>query len=184
MIALAKARPGELNYGAGAIGASTFMASEMFKHMAGVNLVFVPYKSSGAAVTAIVSGELQVMFASTGGVTPHVRSGRVRALAISSLQPSPLMPGVPTIAAAGNLPGYESAATACVFAPAATPEAIVTRVSEEVRKVLAKPEVRERLLKQNVEPVGMTPAETTAYIKADTAATARLVHDAGIKLAR
>jgi hypothetical protein len=79
LIALAKARPGELNYGAGAIGASTYMASEMFKHMAGVKLVFVPYKSSGAAVTAIVSGELQVMFASTGGASPHVKSGRLRA---------------------------------------------------------------------------------------------------------
>jgi tripartite-type tricarboxylate transporter receptor subunit TctC len=184
LIALAKSRPGELNYGAGAIGASTFMSSEMFKHMAGVNLTFVSYKSSGAAVTAIVSGELQVMFGSTGGISPHVRSGRVRALAISSLQPSPLMPGVPTIAAAGNLPGYESAATACVFAPAATADALVNRMADEVRKVLAKADVRERLLRQSVEPVGMTPLETAAYIKADTAATARLVREAGIKLAR
>jgi tripartite-type tricarboxylate transporter receptor subunit TctC len=184
LIALAKARPGELNYGAGAIGASTYMASEMFKHMAGVKLVFVPYKSSGAAVTAIVSGELQVMFASTGGATPHVKSGRLRALGISTLQPSPLVPGVPTIAAAGNIPGYESAATACVFAPAATPEAIVSRVSEEVRKVIARPDVRDRLLRQSVEPVGMTPAETATYIKTDTAATAKLVREAGIRLDR
>ena len=184
LIALAKARPGELNFGAGAIGASTYMASEMFKHMAGVKLVFVPYKSSGAAVTALVSGELQVMFASTGGATPHVKSGRLRALGISTLQPSPLVPGVPTIAAAGNIPGYESAATACVFAQAATPEAIVDRVSVEVRKVIARPDVRDRLLKQSVEPVGMTPAETAAYIKADTAATAKLVREAGISLDR
>ena len=150
LIALAKARPGELNYGAGAIGASTYMASEMFKHMAGVKLVFVPYKSSGAAVMAIVSGELQVMFASTGGATPHVKSGRLRALGISTLQPSPLLPGVPTIAAAADIPGYESAATACVFAPAAIPAAILDRVSEEVRKVIARPDVRDRLLKQSV----------------------------------
>lgn len=184
LIALAKARPGELNYGAGAIGASTYMASEMFKHMAGVKLVFVPYKSSGGAVTAIVSGELQVMFASTGGASPHVKSGRLRALGISTLQPSPLMPGVPTIAAAANLPGYESAATACIFAPAATPEAIVNRVSEEVRKVFTRPEIKDRILRQSVEPVGMTPAETLAYIKADTETTAKLVREAGIRLDR
>jgi len=184
LIALAKARPGELNYGAGAVGAATYMASEMFKYMAGVNIVHVPFKSSGAAVVAIVSGQLQVMFATTGGATPHIKSGRLRALAISSLQPSPLAPGLPTIAAAGNLPGYESAATACVFAPAGTPEAIVNRVSEEVRKVLARPEARERLLRQSVEPVGMSPAETVAYIKSDTAATARVIREAGIRVER
>jgi tripartite-type tricarboxylate transporter receptor subunit TctC len=181
LIALAKARPGELNYGAGAIGASTYMASEMFKHMAGVKLVFVPYKSSGAAVTAIMSGELQVMFASTGGAAPHVKTGRLRALGISTLQPSPLVPGVPTIAAAANIPSYESAATACVFAPAAIPGVILERVSEEVRKVIARPDIRDRLFKQSVEAVGMTPAETVAYIKADTAATATLVREAGIR---
>ena len=184
LIALAKARPGELNYGAGAIGASTYMASEMFKHMAGVKFIFVPYKSSGAAVTAIVSGELQVMFGSTGGTMPHVKSGRLRALGISTLEPSPLAPGVPTISAAGGLPGYESAATACIFGPAALPEAMVSRVSEEVRKVMARADVRDRLLKQSVEPVGMTPAETVAYIKADTAATAKLVREAGIRQER
>ncbi len=182
LITLAKARPGELNYGAGAIGASTYMASEMFKHMAGVKFIFVPYKSSGAAVTAIVSGELHVMFGSSAGTMPHVRSGRLRALGISTLEPSPLAPGVPTISAAGGLPGYESAATACVFAPVATPDTIVTRVSEEVRKVMARADIRDRLLKQSVEPVGMTPAETAAYIKVDTLATGKLVREAGIKL--
>ena len=184
LIALAKARPGELNYGAGAVGASTHMASEMFKYMAGVNIVHIPFKSSGAAVTALVSGQLQVMLATTGGATPHVRSGRLRALAISSLQPSPLAPGLPTIAAAGNLPGYESAATACVFASTGTPEAIVSRIAEEARKVMARPEVKERFLKQGVEPVGMSPAETAVYIKTDTATTAQLIRDAGIRLER
>ncbi len=184
LIALAKARPGELNYGAGAIGASTYMASEMFKHMAGVKFIFVPYKSSGAAVTAIVSGELQVMFGSTGGTMPHVKSGRLRALGISTLEPSPLAPGVPTISAAGGLPGYESAATATIFGPAALPEAMINRVSEEVRKVMARADIRDRLFRQNVEPVGMTSAETAAYIRADTAATAKLVREAGIKQER
>ena len=184
LIALAKARPGELNYGAGAIGAATHMASEMFKLMAGVNIVYIPYKSSAQALIAIVSGQLQVMFATSGGVMPHIKSGRVRALAISTLQPSALAPGLPTIAAAGNLPAYESAATAGVFAPAGTTEAIVNRVSGEVRKVLTKPEVRERFLTQGVEAVGLSPGETVAYIRADTATTGRLIRDAGIRLER
>jgi len=184
LIALAKARPGELNYGAGAVGAATYMASEMFKYMAGVNIVHIPFKSSGAAVTALVSGQLEVMFATTGGATPHVKSGRLRALAISSLQPSPLAPGLPTIAAAGDLPGYESAATACVFAIAGTPDAIVSRLGEEIRKVIARPEARERFLRTGVEPVGMTPDETAAYIKSDTAATAQMIREAGIRLGR
>ena len=181
LIALAKASPGELNYGAGAIGAATHMASEMFKLMAGVNIVHVPYKSSAQALVAIISGQLEVMFATSGGATPHVQSGKLRALAISTLEPSALAPGLPTIAAAANLPGYESAATAGVFAPAGTPEAIVNRVSEEVRKVLAKPEVRERFLTQGVEPVGMSPSETGAYIKTDTANVARIVRESGIR---
>src|SRR5262249_35966193 len=122
-----------------------------------------------------------VMFATSGGVTPYVRSGRLRALAISTPQPSPLAPGLPTIAAAGNLPGYESAATAGVFAPAGTSEAVVNRVSEEVRKVLAKPEAKERFLRQGVEAMGLSPGETAAYIKADTASVARIIREGGIR---
>ena len=157
------------------------MASEMFKLMAGVDIVHVPYKSSAQALISIISGQLQVMFATSGGATPHVQSGRLRALGISTLQPSALAPGLPTIAAAGNLPGYESAATAGVFAPAGTPEVIVNRVNEELRKVLARPELRERFLKQGVEAVGMSPGETAAYIKADTASVARIIRDGGIR---
>ena len=119
LIALAKTRPGELNYGAGAIGASTHLASELFKLMAGVNIVHVPYKSTGGAVTPLLSGELQVMFATSASVTTHIKSGRLRALAVSTAQPTALAPGLPTIAAAGDLPGYESASTAaCSRRPA------------------------------------------------------------------
>ena len=108
-------------------------------------------------------------------------SVRLRALAISTLQPSALAPGLPTIAAAGNLPGYESAATAGVFAPAGTPEAIVNRVGEEVRKVLARPEVRERFLRGGVEAVGLLPGETVAYIKTDAANAARIIREGGLR---
>src|SRR4051812_13073061 len=134
LIALAKARPGELNYGAGAIGASTHLASELFNLMAGVKIVHVPYKSSGAVVTPLLSGQLQVMFGTTAAVTTHIKSGRLRALGVSTLQASALAPGLPTIAEAGNLPGYESASTAGVFAPAGTSEAIIKRLHEEISR--------------------------------------------------
>ena len=184
LIALAKARPGELNYGAGAIGASTHLASELFKLMAGVNIVHVPYKSSGPAAVALLSGQLQVMFGTTGAVMTHIKSGRLRALAISTAQPSILAPALPTIAAAGNLPGYESAATAGMFAPAGTPQAIIGRLHEEVSRVLLRPEVKERFFNQSVEIVGGTPQETAAFVKSEIAITARIIKDAGIRVDR
>ena len=181
LIALAKARPGELNYGAGATGASTHLASELFNLMAGVKIVHVPYKSSGPAATAIVSGELQVMFGTTGTVAIHVKSGRLRALGISTAQPSVLAPGLPTIAAAGNLPGYESASTAGVFAPTGTSQAIIKRLHEEISRVLLRPEVKERFFNQSVEIVGGSPEEVAAFIRSDVATTARIIKEAGIR---
>mgnify|MGYP001573080357 CR=1 FL=1 len=184
LIALAKARPGELNYGAGAIGASTHMASELFKLMAGVNIVHVPYKSSGQALTALLGGQLQLMFATTGGVTPHIDSGRLRALAVSTSQPSALAPGLPTIAAAGNLPGYESASTAGVFAPAGTPQTIVNQLNEEIKRVLNRPDVRERFFNQGVEVMGTSPEQTAAFVKSDMATIGKLIKDTGIRADR
>jgi ketopantoate reductase len=157
------------------------MASELFKLMAGVNIVHIPYKSSGAAAAAIVSGQLQVMFATTGAATPHVKSGRLRALAISTLQPSELAPGLPTVAAAANLPGYESAAVAAVFAPARTQQAIVKRMNEEINRVHGRPEVKERFFNQGVEIVGGSPEHAAAFIRSDTATTARIIKEAGIR---
>ncbi len=184
LIALAKARPGELNYGAGAIGASTHLASEMFKVMAGVDIVHVPYKSTGGAVTPLLSGQLQVMFGTTGTVTTHIKSGRLRALAVSTAQPSALAPGLPTIAAAGNLPGYESAATAGVFAPAGTSQTIIKRLHEEISRALVRPEVKERFFNQGVEVLGTSPEQTADFLKSDMATTARVIKDAGIRTER
>jgi tripartite-type tricarboxylate transporter receptor subunit TctC len=153
----------------------------LFKLMAGVNIVHIPYKSSGAAATAILSGQLQVMFATTGAATPHIKSGRLRGLAISTLQPSELAPGLPTIAAAANLPGYESAATVGVFVPAGASQAIVKRVNEEINRVHGRPEVKERFFNQGVEIVGGSPEHAAAFIKSDTATTARIIKEAGIR---
>jgi tripartite-type tricarboxylate transporter receptor subunit TctC len=184
LIALAKARPGELNYGAGAIGASTHLSSELFKVMAGVNIVHVPYKSTGGAVVPLLSGQLQLMFGTTATVITHIRSGKLRALAISTAQPSALAPDLPTVAVAGNLPGFESAATAGVFAPVAISPALVKRLHEEIIRVLGRPEVKERFLNQSVDIVGGTPQETAAFLKADMATTARIVKEAGIRVER
>jgi tripartite-type tricarboxylate transporter receptor subunit TctC len=184
LIALAKAKPGELNYGAGAIGASTHLASELFKLMAGVNIVHVPYKSTGAAVSPLLSGELQVMFGTSAAVTTHIKSGRLRALAVSTAQPTALAPGLPTIAAAGNLPGYESASTAGVFAPAAASQTILKRLHEEISRVLVRPEVKERFYNQSVDIVGGSPEETAAFVKSDIAATARIIKHTGMRVDR
>ena len=184
LIALAKARPGELNYGAGAIGASTHLASELFNLMAGVKIVHVPYKSSGGAVTPLLSGQLQVMFGTTAAVTTHIKSGRLRALAVSTLQPSPMAPGLPTIAEAGNLPGYESSSTAGVFAPAGTSEAIIKRLNEEISRVLLRPDAKERFYNQGVEIVGGSPEEVAAFVKSDMATTAKIVNALGIRVER
>jgi tripartite-type tricarboxylate transporter receptor subunit TctC len=184
LIVLAKARPGELNYGAGAMGAATHLASELFNLMAGVKIVHIPYKSSGGAVTPLLSGQLQVMFGTTGAVAAHIKSGRLRALAVSTAQPSQLAPGLPTIAAAADLPGYESAATAGVFAPAGTSQAIIKRLNEEINRVLGRPEVKERFFNQSVEIVGGSPDEVADFIKSDTATTARIIKEAGIRAER
>ena len=184
LIALAKARPGELNYGAGAIGASTHLSSELFKVMAGVNIVHVPYKSTGGAVIPLISGQLQLMFGTTGTVMTHIKSGKVRALAISTAQPSPLAPDLPTVAVAGNLPGFESAATAGVFGPAGLPPTLVKRLHEEIGRVLLRPEVKERFFNQSVDIVGASPQETAAFVKSDMATTARIIKEARIPVDR
>ncbi|HZM47492.1 MAG TPA: tripartite tricarboxylate transporter substrate binding protein [Burkholderiales bacterium] len=184
LIALAKAKPGELNYGAGAIGASTHLSSELFKVMAGVNIVHVPYKSTGGAVIPLISGQLQLMFGTTGTVMTHIKSGKLRALAISTAQPSALAPDLPTVAVAGNLPGFESAATAGIFGPAGLSPALVKRLNEDISRVLLRPEVKERFFNQAVDIVGGTPQETAAFVKSDMATTARIVKEAGIKVDR
>ena len=181
LIALAKAKPGELNYGAGAIGASTHLSSELFNLMAGVKITHVPYKSSGLAVNALLGNQIQVMFGSSSGVTPHIKAGRLRALAVSTAAPSPVLPGLPTVAAAGGLPGYESVSTAAMFAPAKTSRAIIDQVNREVLRALARPEVKERFSNLGVEVVGSSPQETAAFVKADMATTARIIKAADIR---
>jgi tripartite-type tricarboxylate transporter receptor subunit TctC len=180
LIALAKARPGELNYGSSSTGSSPHLAAELFNMMAGVKIVRVPFKGSGPAVISLLGGQVQLMFATAGSVAPHVKSGRLRALAVASLQPSALAPGLPTIAASG-VPGYEAVAFEGMFAPAKTPVAIIDRLNQEIVRVLNKAEVKERFFNAGVETVGSTPEEFAAAIKSNVAKWGKLIKEAGIR---
>ena len=180
LIALAKARPGELNYGSSSTGSSPHLAAELFNMMAGVKIVRVPFKGSGPAVISLLGGQVQLMFATAGSVAPHVKSGRLRALAVASLQPSALAPGLPTIAASG-VPGYEAVAFEGMFAPAKTPVAIIDRLNQEIVRVLNRAEVKERFFNAGVETVGSTPEEFAAAIKSNVAKWGKLIKEAGIR---
>ncbi len=180
LIALAKARPGELNYGSSSTGSTPHLAAELFNNMAGVKIVRVPFKGSGPAVISLLGGQVQLMFATAGSVAPHVKSGRLRALAVASPQPSALAPGLPTIAASG-VPGYEAVAFEGMFAPAKTPVAIIDRLNQEIVRVLNRAEVKERFFNAGVETVGSTPEEFAAAIKSNVAKWGKLIKDAGIR---
>ncbi len=180
LIALAKAKPAQINYAAGTIGATPHLAAELFKFMAGINLVRISYKGTGPAVTALIGGESQVSFPNAGSVMPHVKSGRLKGLAVCSLQPSELAPGLPTVAATG-LPGYESVSPQALFAPAKMPPALVSRLHAEVVKVLRTPEIRERFFNTGMEIVGGTSQELGAALKSEMARMGKVIKEAGIR---
>jgi tripartite-type tricarboxylate transporter receptor subunit TctC len=179
LIALAKAKPGELNYSSGASGGSNHLGAVLFNHLAGVNIVRVPYKGSGPAMTAVMSGEVHLMFPGVGAAAPHVKSGRLRALAVGSAEPSAFLPGVPTLAASG-LPGYVSEAMHALFAPAGTPGSIVARLNREVVRYLATPEAKEALMKGGVEAASSSPEELLATMKSEMATIGKILAAAGI----
>jgi len=181
LIALARARPGELNYGSAPPGSSQHLASELFKAMARVNIVNVPYKSSGAAQIGLLGGEVHMMFPPVGSVVGHIKSGRVRLLAVASAQPSTFLPGVPTVAAAG-LPGYEFSTVVALFAPAATPETLITRLNQEVAQVLKRAEIRQRFMHEGLEAAGGPPEQLAQTIRTETTRFAQLIKDAGLRL--
>ncbi len=180
LIALARAKPGELNFSSGAGGSNSHLTMELFKSLADINIQRIPYKGEGPAVIGLLGGQVQMMFASASAVAAHAKSGKLRILGISSAQPSTVVPGVPTVAASG-LPGFESVTVIGIFAPAKTPAAIVQRLNQEMVQILHKPEVKERFLNAGAEAVGSTPAEFTAMMKADMAKMGRVIKAAGIR---
>jgi tripartite-type tricarboxylate transporter receptor subunit TctC len=181
LIALAKARPGQLMYGSAGTGATSHLSAELFKSMAKVDVLRVPYKANAPALNDLLSGQVQLMFSTASSVTPHVRSGRLRALAVTSAEPTALAPGLPTVAAAAGLPGYESISIYGVFAPAKTPEAIIRQLNQSIVAVLKQPDVREKFLNVGVETVGSTPEGFAAVIKADMARMSKVIKEAGIR---
>jgi tripartite-type tricarboxylate transporter receptor subunit TctC len=181
LIALARAQPGALNYGSTTPGGSIHLAGELFKVMAGADIVRVSYRGEAAALTGLISGSLQLMFSNVSGGLPHVKSGRLRGVAVTSAQPSALLPALPSIAAAG-LPGYEFVSITALFAPAKTPSEAVGRLNEEMVRVLGRPEVKERLFNVGVETVGSSPAELGAKVKSEMARMGKVITKAGITL--
>jgi tripartite-type tricarboxylate transporter receptor subunit TctC len=181
LIALAKSRPGALTYASAGIGSSNHLSGELFRVMAGVDIIHVPYKGGGAAVVDLVAGQVTMYFGTTPSTMPHVRSGRVRALGVTTAKRTPAAPGVPTIAEAG-LPGYEQSAWHGLLAPAGTPQAVVAKLHADVLRVLRLPDVLERFAGQGFDVIGSSPSELAAFIKQDVAKYAKLVKTAGIRI--
>ncbi len=179
LIALAKARPGYLNYASTSTGSPPHLAAELFKFMAGVDVVRILYKGMGPALIDLMSGQVHVAFGTASSATPHIRSGRLRALAVTSAQPTPVFPGLPTLAA--TLPGYEAGSVYGVFAPARTPAAIINRLNREIVRHLQTAEVKERFLNVGVDVIGSTPAELAAAVRSDRERLGKMIKDAGIR---
>ena len=177
-IAYAKANPGSLNYVMTAHGGSAHLAAELFKSMTGVNIVPVPYKNTGTAITDLVGGRVQMFFSASGPVMPHVKAGKLKALGVTSAKPSALLPDLPTVAS--SVPGYDMEAVYCIFAPAKTPAAIINQLNREIVKILNQSDVKERLLAAGMEPRPSTPAELAALRKMDMARMGEMIRKAGI----
>jgi len=180
LVALAKAKPGGLNYGSAGNGSVSHFSSEQFKSLAGVDIAHIPFKGAGPAVTELLAGRLQMMFENLPTVMPHVRANRLRLLAVGTRSRSAVLPQSPTVAESG-VPGYESATAFGVLAPAKTPAAIVGRLHGEMAGYLRSAAVREKFAAQGVETVGSTPAEYAAHLKSEITRYGRIVKSAGIK---
>ena len=180
-IAYAKANPGKLSYASGGNGSSAHMSMELFKSMAGVDIAHVPYKGSTPALTDLIGGQVAIFIGNMPPTVPHVKSGKLRALAVTTKGRSALMPELPTMTDAG-LPGYETVAWFGVFAPAGTPPEIVNRLSAEIGKIARSPEMRDKLVAMGAEPVGGTPEEFKAVVDRDIAKWKPLAQKVGIKI--
>ena len=178
LIAYAKAKPGALNFPSAGVGSSSHLAGEMLKSMIGISMVHIPFKGGGPALIAVIAGEVQIMFATMPAAMPHVKSGKVKPVAVTTAKRSQAMPDLPTIAESG-VKGYEASTWYGLLAPARTPQAIVTRLHGDTVKILAGP-TRQRLEVQGFEPEGGSPAEFTAYIKSEIIKWAKVIKDAGI----
>ena len=180
LIALAKSRPGQLNYASAGTGTAPHLSGELFNAMAGIRMVHIPYKGSPPAVTDLLAGEVALMFSPSSTVLPHVKTGRLRALAVTTAARLPSLPELPTVAESG-LKGYETITWFGFVAPAKTPQAIVARLNAEIVKVLALPEVRNPFAIQGIEVIGGTPEQFASYIRDEIAKWAKVIRLSGAK---
>ncbi len=180
LIALAKAKPGVLNYATAGIGSFQHMSSEMFRIMAGINIVHIPFKGGGPAMLAVIAGQSQISIGSLLQTLPHIRSGKLKALATGGAKRSPALPEVPTVAEAG-VPGYEANNWWGIVAPAATPPAVVRKLNTEIAAILATPETQKWFVSEGGEAVSRTPEEFKKWILSEMAKWGKVVKQAGIK---
>ena len=180
LIALARSQPGRINYGSGGNGSTPHLAGALFAAMARIALTHVPYKGTAPATADLIGGQVQIAFLGIPTVLPHVKSGKLRVLAVTGKRRSPELPGVPTVDEAG-VPGYELSPWYGLLAPAGAPREIVARLAAEVTKIVRAAEIRDKLAVQGAEVAGGTPEEFTAVIQADISTWARVIKDTGIR---
>ena len=179
LIALAKQRPGQLNYSSAGTGSTTHMAMELLKSMAKLDMTHIPYKGSAPAVLDVVAGHVALLFGPMPVVLPHAKAGRLRPLAVSTARRSVALPAIPTVSEAG-VPGYESTNSVGVLAPAATPRDVISRLNGEIVRILNQPEIKERLYSMGAEPVASTPEQFGEFIRTEIVKWAKVVRDAQI----
>jgi tripartite-type tricarboxylate transporter receptor subunit TctC len=181
LIAYAKANPGKVNFASAGNGSSIHLSGELFKQMTGVDMQHVPYKGSAPAVADLLGGQTAIMFDNMPSAIPHVKGGKLRALAVTTAKRSPALPDVPTIAESG-VPGYEATSWFGLLAPAGTPPAIVGQLNAAILKALADPEVKKKLAEQGAEAHGETPAQFASFIQSETAKWGKVVQASGASL--
>jgi tripartite-type tricarboxylate transporter receptor subunit TctC len=181
LIALAKSKPGKLNYASSGSGTPYHLAAEMFKAMAGVDIVHIPHKASGEARASVLGGQVELMFDSLPTTQAQIKAGRLKGLAITSTRRSPLLPDVPTMSEAG-VPGYEADLWLGLVAPVGTPPAIINRLHAEVVKILQRADVRDSFIQQGTEPIGNTPEQFAAMLKNDVEKWGKVVRFSGAKV--
>jgi len=181
-IALAKSRPGKLNMASSGNGTSIHLTGELFKSMTGTYMLHLPYRGSAPALQDLIAGNTQVMFDNLPSALTHIRSGRLKALAVTSRERSPALPNVPTMEAAANLKGFDATAWFGLLAPAGTPREVVNKVHQDVARILATHEMRERFAAQGAQPIGDTPAQFGAFIRSEIDKWTQVVKFSGARV--
>ena len=181
LAALAKSRPGDLSYASQGNGSPGHLAGALFNSMNGVNTVHIPYKSTAQAITDLTSGQVQMMYPSATSILPHVKAGRLRAVAIATRTRSALAPDIPTAAESG-MPGFEAGIWNGVMAPAHTPQPVIDKLHAAIAKIIQSPDVRERILGMGADPVISTPAEFSAFIAAELKKWTKVIKDSGARM--